>query len=174
MKTENELYLRLALPGEEQRGMDLLNQGKAYMLEQNLQQWDDSYPALSDVLGDIETQKGWFLCDGEQKVAYLCFDLDGEANYNELEGQWLTPEDSIYLVIHRLAMDGNQRGKGYSSAVFPLAEQFCRERGIHSIRVDTHTENKIMQHLIPKAGFTYCGIVYYDGSPRTAFEKIID
>ena len=64
--------------------------------------------------------------------------------------------------------------KGYSSAVFPLAEQFCRERGIHSIRVDTHAENKIMQHLIPKAGFTYCGIVYYDGSPRTAFEKIID
>ena len=173
MKTENGLYLRLVLPGEEQRGMDLLNQGKAYMLEQNLQQWDDSYPALSDVLGDIETQKGWFLCDGEQTIAYFCA-TDGEEDvYQVIDGgQWLT-QGSKYLTIHRLAFDAAYRGKGLASAVFSLSEEIAREKNAKSIRVDTHGDNKIMQRVITRSGFTYCGVVYYDGSPRVAFEKLL-
>ena len=170
----NNLTLLLASKEDISCAMSMIQDAKDYHKEIGLDQWNADYPSLSDIETDVAAQKGYFLCDGEQKVAYLCFDLDGEANYNELEGHWLTPEDSVYLVIHRLAMDKNQRGKGYSSAVFPLAEQFCREKGVHSIRVDTLAENQIMQHLIPNAGFTYCGIVYYDGSPRTAFEKIID
>ena len=170
----NNLTLLLASKEDISCAMSMIQDAKDYHKEIGLDQWNADYPSLSDIETDVAAQKGYFLCDGEQKVAYLCFDLDGEANYNELEGHWLTPEDSVYLVTHRLAMDKNQRGKGYSSAVFPLAEQFCREKGVHSIRVDTHAENQIMQHLIPNAGFTYCGIVYYDGSPRTAFEKIID
>ena len=169
----NTLTLRLAANEDIPCAMTMIQSAKDFHQEIGLDQWNAAYPALSDIKADISAQKAYFLCDGEKKVAYLCLDLDGEANYNELEGHWLTPADSVYLVIHRLAMDGSQRGKGYSSAVFPLAEQFCRENGIRSIRVDTHAENKIMQHLIAKADFTYCGIVYYDGSPRTAFEKIV-
>ena len=29
-----------------------------------------------------------------------------------------------------------------------------------NIRIDTHRDNKIMQHNILKQGFTYCGIIY--------------
>ena len=28
------------------------------------------------------------------------------------------------------------------------------------IRIDTHSDNKIMQHNIVKHGFTYCGIIH--------------
>lgn len=169
----SKLSLRPAAMEDLSCAMTMIQDAKNYHKEIGLDQWNEAYPAVSDIETDINAGKAYFLCDGDTKVAYLCLDFDGEAIYNELEGQWLTPMDATYLVIHRLAMDGQQRGKGYSSAVFPLAEIFCREKGIGSIRVDTHAENQIMQHLIPKAGFTYCGIVYYDGSPRTAFEKIV-
>lgn len=40
------------------------------------------------------------------------------------------------------------------------------------MRIDTHENNKVMQHLIKKNGFQECGIIYVeDGSPRIAYEK---
>lgn len=40
-----------------------------------------------------------------------------------------------------------------------------------SIRIDTHADNKTMQHLIEADGFTRCGIIYIaDGTPRIAYQ----
>lgn len=172
MTNNTSLSLRLAHAGEEQRAMDMLNQGKEYMRQQNLEQWDDSYPALRDVLGDIEMKQGWFLCCGDEPIAYFCATDDEEAVYSVIEGQWLT-SGSKYLTIHRLAFDSSYRGKGLASAVFSLSEEIAQEKGAVSLRVDTHGDNKIMQRVITRSGFTYCGIVYYDGSPRVAFEKLL-
>jgi len=39
--------------------------------------------------------------------------------------------------------------------------------------MDTHADNKPMQHLAEKHGFTRCGIIYTgDGSPRIAYELL--
>ncbi len=49
--------------------------------------------------------------------------------------------------------------------------EYCSKE-IKHLRIDTHQDNKIMQHVILKNGFTYCGIIYTgDGSPRLAYEK---
>ena len=49
---------------------------------------------------------------------------------------------------------------------------FC-EKQIPHLRIDTHEDNKVMQHLIEKNGFKKCGIVYVeDGTERFAYEKI--
>ena len=43
-----------------------------------------------------------------------------------------------------------------------------------NIRIDTHRDNKIMQHNILKHGFTYCGIIYLtSGDERLAYQKLI-
>ena len=42
-----------------------------------------------------------------------------------------------------------------------------------SLRADTHADNKIMQHLLEKNGFTRCGVIHVaDGSPRFAYQKL--
>ena len=42
------------------------------------------------------------------------------------------------------------------------------------IRIDTHGDNKVMQGMLKKLGFTHCGTVYVeeDNDPRLAFEKV--
>jgi RimJ/RimL family protein N-acetyltransferase len=53
-------------------------------------------------------------------------------------------------------------------------EEICLERGVHSIKVDTHEENLSMQKLLEKNGFAYCGVIYLeDHSKRIGFEKIL-
>ena len=77
-------------------------------------------------------------------------------------------------MIHRIAVDNRYKGTGLSSDIIKEVEQLCLEKGVHSIKVDTHQDNKSMQKLLQKNNFTSCGIIYVeDGSPRIAFEKVL-
>lgn len=68
------------------------------------------------------------------------------------------------LTIHRLAGDGQVHG------LFRCTASYCKAIA-QNIRIDTHANNKTMQHLIEADGFTRCGIIYIaDGTPRIAYQ----
>ncbi len=49
----------------------------------------------------------------------------------------------------------------------------CKQRGIHSIKIDTHQENLPMRRFLEKNAFQYCGIIYLEnGDERMAFERL--
>ena len=87
-----------------------------------------------------------------------------EPTYNRIDGAWLT--DEPYGVIHRIASYPEDHG------IFAAIIDFAAARYAH-LRIDTHRDNRIMQHLIAKHGFTYCGIIWLaDGTPRLAYERL--
>ena len=44
--------------------------------------------------------------------------------------------------------------------------------GVIHRRVDTHQDNKVMQHILTKYGFQRCGIIYVkNGTERIAYQK---
>ena len=89
-----------------------------------------------------------------------------EPTYAEIDGCWMSEEP--YGTIHRVASDGSKRG------IFKEILNFCKERFSH-LRIDTHADNHIMQHLVKKGGFEYCGIIHLEnGSPRLAYEYIAE
>ena len=48
-------------------------------------------------------------------------------------------------------------------------------RGLGDVykRQDTHRDNHILQHILKKHGFQYCGIIYLlNGDERLAFQKL--
>ena len=96
---------------------------------------------------------------------YFIQGKDIEPNYREItDGAWL--DDSAYGVVHRLASDGSERGIGQFCINWAFAQ--CGH-----MRIDTHTDNKVMQKLLTKLGFQRCGIIYVieDNYPRYAYEK---
>lgn len=142
----------------------------AYAREQmamngNANQWIAGYP--SDELIDEDITQGH---------SYVCLADDGhiagvfrwwvgeEPTYTEIyDGKWL--DDEPYGVIHRIASDGTVHG------LMNFCLQWCMERH-PNIRIDTHKDNRIMQHLLQKSGFTYCGIIRtHNGTPRLAYQK---
>lgn len=152
--------------------MDLISDGKRYLKEQGSDQWQTGYPDETDIREDILRGRGYFVTEEERLLAYLCVDFEGESAYAQIKGRWLTG-DSPYGVIHRLAIGKSSRGKGLSSAVFLLAEELCRSRGVGSIRVDTDEKNQIMRHILEKNGFVLCGTIWFAGGDKLAFEKIL-
>ena len=77
------------------------------------------------------------------------------------------------MVVHRLAFSKESRGKGLADVAFRLAAEQAKAKGISNFRVDTDEANKIMQHVLKKNGFTYCGVIWFDNSEKIAFEKLI-
>jgi len=96
-------------------------------------------------------------------VAYFALLPSPEPTYSYIDGAWLT--DGPYGVIHRMASYPEVHG------IFSTVIDYAAARYAH-LRIDTHRDNRIMQHLIGKHGFTYCGIIWLqDGTERLAYER---
>ena len=96
-------------------------------------------------------------------VAYFALLPSPEPTYDYIDGAWLT--DEPYGVIHRMASYPEVHG------IFSTVLDFASARYAH-LRIDTHRDNRIMQHLIEKHNFTYCGIIWLeDGTERLAYER---
>lgn len=130
----------------------------------NPTQWAGGYPAEELLQADIRSRQLYVEegADGALQGAFaLIFGPD--ATYAVIEGgRWLN--DAPYAAIHRVASGGQAPG------FFGRCVAFCRGR-CKNLRIDTHPDNRIMQHLIEKQGFARCGIIHVeDGSPRIAYQ----
>lgn len=149
--------------------MEILDSGRAFQRRQGFLQWGDGYPAASDVARDIESGCAYLLKVNSAPAAYLYIGFDGDTAYPAIEGSWHFEEP--YGVLHRVAISEAFRGMGLSGVLFRLAGELVRSRGFNVIRIDTHEDNKRMQHVLTKNGFSYCGIVLQNGEPRLAYDK---
>ena len=52
-------------------------------------------------------------------------------------------------------------------------EEFALDHNIYSVKADTNFDNFAMMKSFEKAGYTYCGEVYFRGSARKAYEKVL-
>lgn len=151
--------------------MSIVKQAQAYFKEQNIDQWQNGYPNEEVINNDIKNEDSYVIIKEDEIVATTVVSFDKESSYkNIIDGKWLTNGD--YGVIHRVAVNNTYKGLGLSHKIIKYAEELCLEKGVHSIKVDTHEENIPMQNLLKKNGFEYCGVIYLeDGGKRVAFEK---
>ena len=131
----------------------------------NHTQWRDHFPPEKLLMSDIEMGQLYVVKADQEIHGVFAFIIGEDPTYAHIEqGAWRS--DSTYGTIHRLAGDGQVSG------IFSAVVEFCSEKMSH-LRVDTHKDNKVMQHLIEKNGFVLCGIIHIaDGSPRLAYERL--
>ena len=160
--------------------LDILEQAKAYLRESGVDQWQEGYPNREALAADIEAGRGWlFECvDNGEVAGYECVAMTPEVCYREIDGAWLT-EGENYAVIHRAMAAARYRGTRLAAEMFSFAAELAAGMGRLSVRVDTHRDNKAMNRLCEKQGFTYCGVVDLglvdpaSDSLRNAYEKIL-
>ena len=150
--------------------MKIYEYARRFMAEHgNPNQWGPrNWPPEELIRKDIAAGKSYVCLNEGQIVGTFFFDCgtDIEPTYREIEkGAWT--DNSAYGVVHRIA--GNGAVKGIGSFCIDWAFRQCGH-----LRIDTHGDNYVMQNLLKKLGFTYCGIIYVteDRDPRMAYEKI--
>lgn len=129
----------------------------------NPTQWGSAYPEISMLEEDIR-QESLYVVENKTGIhGVFAFYLGEDATYQRIDnGSWRSSKP--YGTIHRIAGDG-------SGGIFTAALAYC-SGVIDYLRIDTHADNKVMQHTVTKAGFQYCGIIYtYDGTSRLAYDR---
>ncbi len=152
------------------RMMEIYAYARDFMAEHgNPNQWGPTnWPPEGLIRADIAAGNS-YVCVCKDRVAGAFFFQQGrdiEPTYRTIEdGGWL--DDGPYGVVHRLAGDGSVKGIG--SACLEWAFGQCGH-----LRIDTHGDNRVMQNLLKKSGFVYCGIIHVeeDCYPRLAYEKL--
>ena len=127
----------------------------------NPTQWANGFPPRELLEEDIRVGRLYVCCDENGVYGAFALIFGDDPTYAEIDGAWR--DSSPYATIHRVS---GGRGRG----VFGECIAYARGQ-IDHLRIDTHSDNAPMQHLITKAGFVRCGIIHIsDGTPRIAYE----
>lgn len=159
--------IRKTKPEELDIILNLYVRARTFMAEHgNGEQWGSTYPERSLVEADIRSGSS-YVCeeDGCIKATFF-FSQEPDPCYERIEkGQWLN--ESPCGVVHRITSDGKTKGTASFCLTWALLQ--CG-----NLKIDTHRDNRVMQNLLRKNGFSYCGIVYMeDGTQRMAYQKFI-
>lgn len=129
----------------------------------NPTQWAGGHPNRALLEADIPRKQLYVVEEDGVVHGAFAFILGSDPTYSYIEnGGWLS--DAPYGTIHRIGSDGLVHG------MFTDVLRFCRDIQPH-VRIDTHADNKVMQHIVLKHGFHYCGVIYLEnGDPRLAYE----
>tara|TARA_B110000046_G_scaffold120986_1_gene127605 strand:+ start:1309 stop:1818 length:510 start_codon:yes stop_codon:yes gene_type:complete len=139
--------------------------------EDGSNQWQDGYPNPDIIQKDIDQSQGFVLTESEHVIGYCAILINDEPDYERIEGEWLSQED--FVVFHRMAIAKEQAGKGLGKLMMQHIEQYAIDNNVLSVKADTNHDNPAMKNNFEKSGYTFCGQVYINGSPRKAFEKVL-
>ena len=159
------MVIRLATEADLPAVLPVFEAAKAVMrADGNHEQWSaPGFPGEDLLLRDIALGGGYVIETPPVIVGYFALLPSPEPTYDYIDGAWLS--DEPYGVIHRIA------SYPYVHGVFASIIDFAAAR-YPRLRIDTHRDNHIMQHVIGTAGFTFCGIIWLtDGTERLAYER---
>lgn len=162
----SNLHIRPAHPNDLGRLMQIFDIARQFMeTTGNERQWINGYPQRELISSEIESGHCYVCTDTNRRIlATFCFIEGPDQSYARIEdGKWL--DDAPYHVIHRIASSGETKG------IFRTCLDWCAERSCN-LRIDTHADNLVMQHLAESNGFIRCGIIYVsNGTPRIAYQR---
>ena len=162
--------IRLATPADLPALLHLAAASRGIMERSgNPHQWAGGFPPESVLRQDIASGQACLIEDEADSAPAGAFiwGPGPDASYARIDGAWLD-DVAPYHVVHRLLSVPEKKG------IFAAMLRYCFAR-TGNLRADTHADNRIVQHLLAKHGFTYCGVIQLaDGrGARLAYQKII-
>ena len=156
------MEIRQAFPNEIKPIMTIIESARAALAEAGSSQWQgaDGYPT-EETIFDVG------IIDG-QIVSYAAVVTDGDPAYDKIyDGDW-KHHNKRYITFHRIAVLTEVTGQRVAQT---FIQGLIEGTDAHDFRCDTHEKNLVMQHILEKLGYVYCGKVPIDGE-RFAYQKI--
>ena len=157
--------------------MTVINDAKIYLKKQGSLQWnlDDGYPNKSDLITDINNKECYVCLIDNEIIGVMTIIVKPDENYDEIDGCWLN--DYNYASIHRIAVKLNYHHKKIGIKMLKAAEEIIKNKGVYSIKIDTHKINIPMIKTLESLDYSYCGIIKLKRSNednlRNAYQKMI-
>ena len=153
--------------------MMIIEEGREFLKEQGVNQWQHGSPSRDVIINDINAGISYiYEKSGELVATAMLTTLDED--YENYPTFW--SENSSYLAIHRLATAKQFRNQGITREFMETIHLFAKSQNIKFLRIDTHLDNKIMRKFLSNFGFKERGIInltmknILDDKERVAYE----
>ena len=147
------MEIRQAFPNEIGAIMTVIESARTALAEAGSSQWQgaDGYPTEETIFD-----------------SYAAVVTDGDPAYDKIyDGDW-KHHNKRYITFHRIAVLTEVTGQRVAQT---FIQGLIEGTDAHDFRCDTHEKNLVMQHILEKLGYVYCGKVPIDGE-RLAYQKI--
>jgi GNAT superfamily N-acetyltransferase len=166
------IYLREAVLTDVDEIVAVIEEGRQFLAEQGIDQWQNGYPGRTDILADLQKNVAHVLVVDDTIAGYAALVVGEDTAYTKItSGSWrehVTP----YTAIHRVAVSAQYRGQKLTQQLFSNIFTLQVAKGHTDFRIDTHPENHVMQHVAEKLGFEKRGIVQFEGE-RWAYQLVL-
>lgn len=164
------MMIRKAVHDDVLQAIEVLEEVKAHMLDQGIDQWDQEYPNKKVLIEDVEKGEGFVYMEDGKVLAYMALNELCDEEYNDLNWKTSTP----FIVIHRLYVKPTAQGKGISSKMIRYAEEFTKQKEYPSIRFDAFSLNDTANAVYIKKGYELVGTVRFRKGIFNCYEKVIE
>ena len=142
------------------------------MLENGIDQWDDTYPNTEIISEDLNV--GTYYVSEMDGAIIGGINIDKNQDDTYLALDWEDKSDS-FLVVHRLGVKEEFWNKKIGKDLMLFTEKLVIEKGFKSIRLDTYSGNPKAMEFYRRLGYTELGTIDLkpDKDKYYCFEKII-
>lgn len=165
--------LRKTKKDEVELVMMLIEEGREFLKEQDVNQWQHGSPSRDVIINDIKDGISYvYEISGEIVATAMLTTFDED--YESYPTFW--SENSSYLAIHRLTTAKQFRNQGIAREFMKAIHLFAKSQKIKFLRIDTHLDNKIMRKFLSGFGFKEKGLIkltiqnILDDKERVAYE----
>jgi len=140
------------------------------MNRKGLKHWNSAYPDVESIKNDIREGRIYILKDNSVCKGMLTISDEEPLEYKDI--QW--PEaDSKPLYLHRMAIHPKWQGMGLAKLLINFADNFAREKGYTTLRLDVFSPSERARQLYENQDFREIGVFQaeYQKQPYICYEK---
>ncbi|HSH50432.1 MAG TPA: GNAT family N-acetyltransferase [Bacteroidales bacterium] len=165
------MHIQKAIPENLIEIMYLLRQCIEDFNENNIYQWNVSYPDTFRLIQEIENGSLYLMINKGVPVATITFDEKQHEVFNDVV--WKNNKGK-FIVIHRIAVFPTWQRKGIGQKLIEFVERFAQENNYKSVRLDVTSANEKLIELYKKLGFSQTGDILYPKQkiPFKCLEKV--
>ena len=142
------------------------------MIENGIDQWDETYPNIEIITEDLLAQTYFVAEENEKIIGGINIDQNQDETYLTIDWR---DKSSSFLVVHRLGVKEECWGEQIGKRLMIFAADLVVKKRLKSIRLDTYSGNPKAMKFYKKLGYFQLGYIYLkEGrSEYYCFEKII-
>jgi len=170
------IYLRQSHSDDFERVAEIISGAKKMLFDRGVNQWQKGYPDEAILQRDIEEGINYVLILDGAVVGTAALQQGYDRDYQNIsEGRWSENYDVTYSIIHRIAVESGHQTKQLYIALIQQLLTMSYHLGYSDVRIDTHPDNLVMQHVITDSGFDEKGIITLDADDgvRKAYQILL-
>ena len=151
--------IRLAEEKDLDQMMEIIRETVKEMHKNDNFQWDSEYPNREVFLNDIKNKSLYVVVEDDIVGGFAVFNFEYPDSYSALP--WKSKNKDY--VIHRLAVDVNQRKNGIAKLLMEFGEKLALEENMVYIKTDTNSKNIKARKFFENMGYEYIGKMHLPG-----------